>query len=241
MNTFHKRISPINEQAHAATRNIAGYHIRWTRPRRRHAKPPLVCGLDLRSERDHSALCFLESEYRLNVETAIREQHFLCRYLRRLRLGLGYPEIADYINRLDQQLSERYGREAIYVVDSTSVDSAVLNYFHETIGEDQIKEVAITAGSEDDYEPKPDEFYVPKQQSTAQLQILLQTGRLHLPDTIYSRVLKEELLHDGPETRGSGTPQPPALAGKHDDLVTSCSLAVLWLTQQRRFSGFIWF
>jgi hypothetical protein len=241
MNTFHKLISPVNEQANAATRNIAGYHTGWTRPRRRHAKPPLICGLDLRTERDHSALCFLESEYRLNVETAVREQHFLCRYLRRLRLGLGYPEIAEYISRLDQQLSERYGREAIYVVDSTSVDSAVLNYFREKIGEDQIKEVAITAGREDDYEPKPDEFYVPKQQSTAQLQILLQTGRLHLPDTIYSKVLKEELLHDGPETQGSSTPQLPAQTGTHDDLVTSCSLAVLWLTRQRRFSALVWF
>jgi hypothetical protein len=186
-------------------------------------------------------LCFLESEYRLNVQTAVREQHFLCRYLRRLRRGLAYPEIAGYVSRLNQQLSERYRREAIYVVDSTSVDSEVSNYFREKIGMDQIKEVAITTGSEDRYEPTPDELYVPKQQSTAQLQFLLQAGRLHLPDTIYSRVLKEELLQDVPRTPGSRTPQPPAQTGRHDDLVTSCSLAVLWLSQRRHLGALIWF
>ena len=240
MNTFYKLISPISEQTNAAS-NVTGYHTKWRRPTRRHATPPLVCGLDLRSDRDHRALCFLESEYRLNVQTAVREQHFLCRYLRRLRRGLAYPEIADYISRLNQQLSERYRREAIYIVDSTSVDSEVLDYFREKIGEDQIKGVAITVDSEDRYESKPDELYVPKQQSTAQLQLLLQTGRLHLPDTIYSRVLIEELLHGGPETESGGTSQLPAHISGHDDLVTSCSLAVLWLSQRRHLGALIWF
>ena len=241
MNTFYKLISPINGQANAAARDVPGCHMKSRRPKRRHSKPSLVCGLDLRGERDHSALCFLESEYRLNVQTAVREQHFLCRYFRRLRLGLGYPDIADYVARLNQQLSERYRREAIYVVDSKSVDSAVLNYFRERIGEDQIREVSITVGSEINDQPETDEFHVPKQQLVAQLQILLETGRLHLPDTIYSRVMKEELLQHGPKMQGSGTTALAAKTGQHDELVTSCSLAVLWLAQQRRLGALIWF
>jgi hypothetical protein len=42
-------------------------------------------------------------------------------------LGLGYPEVVDYIAKLDLQLREKYGREVIFVVYSIGVGLAALN------------------------------------------------------------------------------------------------------------------
>jgi hypothetical protein len=113
-----------------------------------------------------------------------------------------------------------------------------LNYFGEKIGEDRIKKVSLTRS---EHELKRDEFCVPKQQLIAELQELLQSGRLHLPDTMYSKALQGELLQDGSKIRGSEAAKPAAKTGKHDDLITSCLLAMHWLTQQKRSRMTIWF
>lgn len=56
------------------------------------------------------------------------------------------------------------------MVDITGVGFAVLNYLRRQLGKYRIKGVSITAGSETHYNPKPNEFYVPKQQLVAQQQ-----------------------------------------------------------------------
>lgn len=71
---------------------------------------------------------------------------------------------------------------------------AVLNYLRRQLGKYRIKGVSITAGSETPYNPKPNEFYVPKQQLVAQQQVLLQIGRLHLPNTKDNKAVQEERL-----------------------------------------------
>ena len=240
---IYRPISPLNQEADAAARNALDNYLKWRLPAKKpQGKPRLVCGLDLGSKRDHSALCLIESEYRINEQTAEEEQHFICRYFRRLPLGLGYPEIVECIAKLDLQLSVKYEREAIFVVDSTGVGFAVLNYLRKEVGEDKIKGVSITGGREASYKPKPNEHYVPKQQLVAQLQVLLQTGRLHLPNTRDSKAMHEELLQYSLKMRGSGSPELGALkSGQHDDLVTSCLLAVHWLTRRRTTPRVKWF
>lgn len=236
-----QHISNTHYEADRLAQRVVDNYFAW-RTQKPAGPSRLACGLDLGSKRDHSALCLLESEFRTNEDTAERERHFICRYFRRLPLGLGYPEIVDYITRLDLKLSEQYERQAIYVVDSTGVGFAVLNYLRKQIGEEQIKGVSITGGTEAHYKPKPNEHYVPKQQLVAQLQVLLQTGRLHLPNTRDSKAMQEELLQYSLKMGGSGRPELGALkTGQHDDLVTSCLLAVHWLTQQRRTPRVRWF
>jgi len=64
----------------------------------------------------------------------------------------------------------------------------------------------------------------------------------HLPNTRDSKAMQEELLQYSLKMRCAGQPELGALkTGQHDDLVTSCLLAVHWLTQRRTTPRVKWF
>ena len=85
------------------------------------------------------------------------------------------------------------------------------------------------------------EFHVPKQQLVSMLQVLMQTGKIHLPRTQEAKAVQEELLNFELKMRNTSQPEMGALkVGTHDDLVCSLGLAVFYW-EKRRIPRIMWF
>jgi len=107
----------------------------------------IVCGIDLGSKHDYTAIIVLEVEKRIKEGKAERlgftdlpleareqilrngeylghkvriENHFAARYVKRLPLGISYPEVVRKLKKIDRELAELTGGEDVfYVVDAT--------------------------------------------------------------------------------------------------------------------------
>jgi hypothetical protein len=91
----------------------------------------------------------------------------------------------------------------------------------------------ITAGLEDRFDEH--EVHIPKQHLVSMLQVLLQTGRIHLPQTADAKAMQEELQQYGLKVQSSGQPVLGAFKiGQHDDLVTALGLAVYYAEKHVR-------
>ncbi|MGZ4926317.1 MAG: hypothetical protein ACXV4B_07700 [Halobacteriota archaeon] len=221
---------------------------------------PLVCGIDLGSKRDHTAIILLEQQKRLkggegerlgfdqadnelvgrilragNYEgQAInRENHYVARRTERLPLGTAYPKVVKYLRGLDDQISRMLvakgqpQRPITYVVDATGIGGPVVGYLADEIDSERVQGVYITAGLEARFAPH--ELYIPKQHLVSMLQILLQSGRIHLSETEDMTVMKEELKNYELKMQPSGQLELGALkTGQHDDLVTALGLGVYY-------------
>jgi hypothetical protein len=138
------------------------------------ARLGLVCGIDLGSKHDHSAIVLLEIEKRLKAkqierlglhkddkslhdqivaagnykgQAILTEKHFLARHIKRLPLGVTYPDVVRYLRQLDDQVFARLAaegaakRSVVYVVDGTGLGQPVVNYLGQEIDKDRIKAV----------------------------------------------------------------------------------------------------
>ncbi len=218
----------------------------------------LVCGIDLGSKHDYTAVILLEVEKRikegeaerlgiahlsLTVREGIvslgeykgqrvrRENHFIARLVTRLPLGTTYPDVVSYLKNIDTQLAERTGGEDVfYVVDATGLGQPVVDYLQE-LGRGKVKSVYITGGQEPHFDKH--ELHVPKPQLVSMLLMMMQTGRIHLPKQ-EAADLQEELHNFNLKVRTTGTLELGALrTGKHDDLVNALGIAVFYWQSRR--------
>jgi hypothetical protein len=176
----------------------------------------ITVGVDIGQKVDPTALAVVEAQER--SETI----HYLARHLERLPLGTPYPEVASRLERIKNALEERYGKAHFYV-DATGVGQPVVNLLRK---EDlYLTSVYITSGQH--LRKEGLDIYLPKALLVSRLQVLLQTGRIHLPKTSEAETLAKELLdyeikveEDGKDSYGAFR------VGSHDDLVTALGLAV---------------
>jgi len=104
------------------------------------------------------------------------QSHFLARHVKRMRLGVTYPAVVNYVRELDAKLVEQHDRQPTYVVDATGLGQPVINYLRQEIDSARIKAVYITGGQE--MHQQRHDLHVPKQQLVSMLILLLQTGRI---------------------------------------------------------------
>ncbi len=147
-----------------------------------------------------------------------------------------------YLKNIDSQLTERTGGEDVfYVVDATGLGQPVVDYLTPELGRGHVKSVYITGGQEMHFDKH--ELHMPKQELVSMLQVMIQTGRIHLPRTQEAAAMKDELLNFDLKVRNTGTLEMGALrTGTRDDLVNALGLGVFyWQSRPIRRVRFVSF
>ena len=186
----------------------------------------LTIGIDIGQKRDPTALCVSQGQWR--DEEGRTESHFVIRHLERLPLGTPYPQVADRIARVTDQIRAKTGESPTVFVDGTGVGQPVVDLLRERVHSGEVVAVWFTYGDQRTESWEGDHLRVSlgKSHMVSRLQVLLGTGRLHLPRTREAGALTDELLNyelrvdqSGHETFGAFR------TGTHDDLACALGLA----------------
>ena len=180
-------------------------------------------GIDLGQRRDSTAICVAEEEMR--EEDKRRETYYQVRFLRRLPLGMAYPDQATRIAEIvDGVVARQQGYPAVYA-DATGVGLPVCDILRGA--GIQLTPVLFNHGDKRTVDREQGRVSLGKAWLVSRLQALLATGRVLLPDTDEARALADELINY--EIRLSEDADFKAGAfkvGTHDDLVTALGLAM---------------
>lgn len=187
-------------------------------------------GVDLGQRQDPTALAAIERVIQTSAEvdraTFERkvEATYRVRGLRRLKLGTPYPAIVAEVSGVARTVA-RQGPTTV-VVDATGVGAPVVDLLRaEIAGEVPLVPVIFTAG--DTVRQENGIYRVPKKDLVHGLMILLEDGRLRLPDDHpESRALVNELTNMRVKVGGESHASFEAWRqGQHDDLVFALALA----------------
>src|SRR5262245_55830228 len=211
----------------------------------------VTVGIDVGQSQDPTAIAVVEREWRSrppHPETGEERaplDHYNVRFLRTLGLNIPYPSIANTLKGLIDRVNERVaGASLDYVrgelqqvdwpsvtvyVDATGVGQPMLDLL--TFAGLSVTGVYFTHGDrrvvQIDAETEIRRIILGKAYMVARLQALLQTRRLHLPETPPSRVLSRELLNYQIRVDQNANDRYGAFkVGTHDDLVTALGLCV---------------
>lgn len=197
------------------------------------ARPGLpVIGIDIGQKRDPTAICVAELQYREAEQPDRRRRkdtdHYVVRYLQRLPLGTPYPEIANRLDGICQQVAARSRQRPDVFVDATGVGAPVVDLLREaSIDAGFLWSVYFTHGDRRVENYAEHTVTLGKACLVSRLQALLQGCRLHLPDDRESRALAQELLDYEIRVDENANDRYGAFrVGTHDDLVTAVGLAV---------------
>lgn len=158
----------------------------------------VLIGVDIGQRWDPTAVCVAEVDRRAGAGR--QESHFLVRHLDRLPLGTPYP-VARHLGAVGARVARRNReRPVTFPVYFTHGDCRTENHGEVRLG----KAYLVT-----------------------RLQLLLQTGRLHLPRTLQAETLAQELTNYEIRLPPDANDRYGAFSvGPHDDLVTALGLAV---------------
>jgi hypothetical protein len=184
-------------------------------------------GVDLGQKLDPTAIVVVEIQPRVPRDPEVRrrfagEPHFVVRALQRLELGTPYPAIVRRLSDITTRL-EADGRRADIWVDATGLGQPVVDLLqHAGLS---VRPVYLN-GSDQFVRGEWGRVNLGKCFMVSRLQVLLQTERLHLPNTAEAAVLVEELLNYEIRINENANAQFGAFrVGVHDDLATALGLA----------------
>lgn len=209
----------------------------------------VTIGIDIGQSNDPTALAILETESRPEVGQWV--EHYIARRLERLPLGTPYPKIAarlaavvqgvrqQAVDQARRRALEETGRESgtalasgalagagtpiTTYVDATGVGKPVLDMLDQA----GVSVIGVYFTHGDRRTEEGGRVTLGKAYLVSRLQALLQSGRLHLPDTAEAKVLAKELLDYEIRVDQNANDQYGAFkVGTHDDLVTAVGLAV---------------
>lgn len=214
-------------------------------------------GIDIGQKRDPTAIAVAELQRRGRGGDGFKQvvgppvEHYVIRHLERLPLGTPYPDAAKRLGEIvanlkrqasiaaeERYLAEPYGyarRDPGNVnlttyVDATGVGQPVVDLLN--AAKVNVNPVYFTHGDRrteerQEYPLKGFRVSLGKAWLVSRLQALLQTGRIHLPDTNEARVLAKELQDYEIKVSEDANDKYGAFkVGTHDDLVTALGLAV---------------
>ncbi len=184
-------------------------------------------GVDLGQRHDPTAICVCEVErrsYTLNERgwPTGGEYHFLARHLERLPLGTPYPAVVNRLAEIYRKLTASKHSVRVWV-DATGLGAPIVDLLD--MADLPVTPVYLTGSDKAVEEGK--ELRLGKALLVSRLQVLLQSGRIHLPKTSESEALIQELLNYEIRVTDSANPVFGAFkTGTHDDLATALGLAV---------------
>ena len=188
-----------------------------------------IVGVDIGQKRDPTAICVAREDKRIEQDVG-EVTHYLVHLLERLPLGTPYPRVVDRVAEVVHRASERTGQTVHVYVDATGVGQPVVDLLQERSVE--ATPVYFTYG--DRRTEEGDKVTLGKSFLVSRLQTLLQTRRIHLPNTSEARVLADELQNYEIRVDENANDRYGAFrVGTHDDLVTALGLAVQPTKQKR--------
>ncbi len=190
-------------------------------------------GVDVGQLHDPTAICVAAEELH-DVQTpegTRPESVYVVRWIERLPLGTSYPAVAMRIAEVVGRVSEAQPSASLWLVlDSTGVGRPVVDIVREALGSRSVRIAAATFTATDRVEGglRSPEIRVGKAWMVSRMQVLLQSGRIHLPDTSEVKALVRELLDYDLKVTDSASFMAGAFkTGSHDDMVTALGLSVL--------------
>jgi hypothetical protein len=149
------------------------------------------------------------------------EQHYVIRHIERLPLGTPYPKVAERLAEIYGKLIAS-GHAPQCFADATGVGLPVVDLL--TAAGVPVIPVFLTGGERETFDGR--EIHLAKTRLVSRLQVLLQTRRVHLPDTDDARALQQELLDFEIKVTEAANLQFGAFKiGSHDDLAVALGLA----------------
>ena len=181
-------------------------------------------GLDIGQHRDPTALCVVEVDQRKKGRRT--DWHFLVRHLERLPIGTTYPAIAQRLDEIARGIRQKGARTPQLFVDATGLGQPLIDLLDdETTCIRPITGVYFFHGDQLTREGR--RIHLGKAYLVSRLQVLLQTGRLHLPRTADCEQLAQELLDYEIQVDEKANERYGAFrVGSRDDQVTALGLAV---------------
>lgn len=174
---------------------------------------------------------YVDSQYQFHAAVDAEEvmsSHYTIRHIRRLPLGTSYPAVALHI--ADMLCSPLFASRNVRVlIDVTGVGRPVYDDLRKEIAlrpeARQVRLAPITFSHGEKYNRSTG--VLAKAYLVSRLQSLLQSTRVHAPDTAEVRVMLEELRVYEIKVDDDGKDIYGAKIGKHDDLATALGLACL--------------
>jgi len=177
----------------------------------------VVIGIDIGQKVDPTAIAVVERQDRRG------EDHHVVRYLERLALGTPYPKIAERLAEVVTGVRAKGGITVTVYVDATGVGGPVVDL----LAVAGVKPIACYFTYGDRWTKEGRQVSIGKAWLVSRMQALLQTERLHLPDTDEARVLAKELQDYEIRVDQDANDKYGAFkVGTHDDLATALGLAV---------------
>jgi hypothetical protein len=178
----------------------------------------VLVGVDVGQRVDPTAIAVAE------IERRGRDDHYLIRHLERLPLGTSYPAVADRVAAVVAGIAARTGRRPSVYVDATGVGKPLVDALTTKGMRGAVYGCYFNHGDRRTVEGR--EVKIGKGWLVGQLQVLLQSGRIHLPQTAKAAALAEELLnYEIRVSENAGDTYGAFKVGTHDDLVTALGLA----------------
>jgi hypothetical protein len=184
----------------------------------------ILMGIDIGQKREQTAISVVEFEERETDRRTVH--HFVVRHLELLPVGTSYPAVAERLSQVTRGIRRKNDQSPYLYVDATGLGQPIIDLLYkETTGIGLITPVYFTHG--DQRNQKGIQVKLGKAYLVSRLQMLLQTGRLHLPRTAESERLAEELLNYEIRVDENANDRYAAFrVGAHDELVTALGLAV---------------
>ena len=200
----------------------------------------VTIGVDIGQKRDPTAVAVAQLEYR--ESEGRREDHWLIRFLERLPLGTPYPQVADRLSEIVENVRQQDPRE-VYETDAlgqrwkrnervevSEVYADATGVGQPVVDELIARSLPVTAcyfTHGDRRTVEGSRVTIGKAWLVSRLQALSQSKRIHLPHTTEAEAMEQELLDYEIKVDQNANDRYGAFrVGSHDDLVTALGLAV---------------
>ena len=182
-----------------------------------------ILGLDLGQAQDYTALGILERD-----GSSKGDREYQLRHLDRFPLGTSYPAITEKVKQLMEK--EPLRGHVLMVVDATGVGLPVIDL----LKQEGLGPIGITITGGNKAEGGGYNYHVPKRDLVTNLQVLSQSGRLKIAESLpLARTFVNELLNFKVKINIRGHDSYEAWReGVHDDLVLAVALAA-WYGQRQ--------
>ncbi len=193
---------------------------------RRNELSDFIMGLDLGQAQDYTTLGILERDGSFKGD-----REYQLRHLDRFPLGTSYPAITEKVKQLMEK--EPLRGHVLMVVDATGVGLPVIDL----LKQEGLSPIGITITGGHKAEGGGYNYHVPKRDLVTNLQVLSQSGRLKIAESLpLARTFVNELLNFKVKINTRGHDSYEAWReGVHDDLVLAVSLAAWYGQHQVRW------
>jgi len=188
-----------------------------------------LIGLHVGQRHQPSGICVVEEERRSEI-------HYNVRFLERIPSGTNYPQIAQRAGEVTIGAARRAGATPELYVNATGFGAPIVGEVRKATGLATVVSVYFNHG--DQLVEDGNSITLGKARLVTQLQLLLQSGRLHLPQSPEAEILGKDLQDYEIQPDPAANQREGAFrVGSRDELVTALGMALSG--KKRHYSAII--